>query len=126
MKASVAAALAVAAVACTHGTTTSQAATPTKEAGQVRVEVTNHYSLSAEIYAAASGIQQRLGTVNPGTSRTFVMPPNMVGGGPVTIRAEITNESPVISDGLQLVAGDVVEFEIATHLMGSRARIRGQ
>ena len=126
MRRRAAAALALAVLSCTHGGTSGEAATPAKSGSQVRIEVTNHYSLSAEIYALAAGTRQRLGTVNPGISRSFVLPPNMLGGGPVTITAEITNENPVISGGLQLVVGDVVEFEIATHLIASTARVRGQ
>lgn len=121
-----AAALLLATLGCSHTPTPKEAATPEKPGAQVRVEVTNHYSLSAEIYAVSAGIKQRLGTVNPGVERTFVVPPNMIGGGPVIITAEITNENPVVSGSLQLVPGDVVEFEIALHLIASTARIRGQ
>ena len=64
--------------------------------------------------------------MNPGLTRTFILPPNMVGGGPVTIVAEITNENPVLSGSLQLVPGDIVDFEIALHLVASTARIRVQ
>jgi hypothetical protein len=118
--------LVLAACACTHGGTPKEAATPTKSGSEVRVEVTNHYSLSAELYAVAAGVKQRLGTVNPGVTRMFVVPPGMLGAGPVSIIAEIINENPVASGSLQLVPGDVVEFEIAMHLIGSTARVRGQ
>ncbi len=114
------------AFACSHAATPREAATPTKSSSQVRVDVTNHYSLSAELYAVAAGVKQRLGTVNPGVTRTFVVPPGMLGAGPVSIVAEIINENPVASGSLQLVPGDVVEFEIATHLIGSTAHVRGQ
>lgn len=126
MRRSAAAGLVLVAFACTHGATPKEAATPTKSGSEVRLEVTNHYSLSADLYAVASGVKQRLGTVNPGVTRTFVLPPSMLGGGPVSITAEITNENPVFSGSLQLVPGDVVEFEIATHLIGSSAHVRGQ
>jgi hypothetical protein len=126
MRGFAAAGLVLAAVACTHAATPREAATPTRSGSEVRVEVTNHYSLSAEIYAVAAGVKQRLGTVNPGVTRTFVVPPGMLGAGPVSIVAEITNENPVASGSLQLVPGDVVEFEIAMHLIGSTARVRGQ
>lgn len=118
--------LVLAAIACTHGATPREAATPTKTGSEVRVAVTNHYSLSAELYAVAAGVKQRLGTVNPGVTRTFAVPPGMLGAGPISIIAEIINENPVISGSLQLVPGDVVEFEIATHLIGSTAHVRGQ
>jgi len=126
VRGSAAAGLVLAALACTHAATPKEAATPTKSGSEVRVEVTNHYSLSADLYAVASGIKQRLGTVNPGVTRTFLLPPNMLGAGPLSITAEITNENPVVSGSLQLVPGDVVEFEIATHLIGSTAHVRGQ
>ena len=126
MRGRAAAGLVLAVVACTHGATPREAATPTKSGSEVRVEVTNHYSLSAELYAVAAGVKQRLGTVNPGVTRTFLVPPGMLGGGPVSIVAEIINENPVFSGSLQLAPGDVVEFEIATHLIGSTAHVRGQ
>jgi hypothetical protein len=126
MRGFAAAGLVLATVACTHAATPREAATPTKSGSEVRVEVTNHYSLSAELYAVAAGVKQRLGTVNPGVTRTFGVPPGMLGAGPVAIVAEITNENPVASGSLQLVPGDVVEFEIAMHLIGSTARVRGQ
>ena len=118
--------LVIAACACTHAAAPKQAAAPTKSGSEVRVEVTNHYSLSAELYAVAAGVKQRLGTVNPGVTRTFLVPPGMLGAGPLSILAEITNENPVVSGSLQLVPGDVVAFEIATHLIGSTAHVRGQ
>jgi hypothetical protein len=121
-----AAGLVLAALACTHAATPREAATPTKSGSEVRVEVTNHYSLSAELYAVAAGVKQRLGTVNPGVTRAFLVPPGMLGAGPVSIIAEIINENPVVSGGLQLVPGDVVEFEIAMHLIASTARVRGR
>ena len=114
------------ALACTHRTTSQVAATPQQSGSQVRLAVTNHYSLSADIFAVAAGTKLRLGTVNPGITRTFVLPPNITGLGLVSFVAEIFNENPVISDGLQLVSGDVVEFEIAMHLVASRARVKGQ
>lgn len=126
MRSCIAAGLVLVALACTHRTTSQAAATPQQGGSQVRLAVTNHYSLSADIFAVAAGTKLRLGTVNPGITRTFVLPPNITGLGLVSFVAEILNENPVISDGLQLVSGDVVEFEIAMHLVASRARVKGQ
>ena len=115
----------LAAVACAHNGTSNEATTPAKAESEVRLEVTNHYSLAADIFAVAQGTKLRLGTVHPGISRTFVLPPSIYGGGLVSIVAEITNENPVFSGSFQLVTGDVLEFEIANHLMASRAQIKG-
>jgi hypothetical protein len=97
---------------------------PMPSQGEILLNVTNHYSLPAEIYALGEGVRQRMGTVHPGMSSSFVLPSAMVGKGNVEFSAEITGELPVRTGSLQLVPGDVVEFEIATHLMGSTARVR--
>ena len=51
------------------------------------VEVENQHALPMEVYAFASGITQRLGTVHPGMSGRFTIPPNMIGNGSVRFEA---------------------------------------
>jgi hypothetical protein len=81
--------------------------------------------LPVEVYAEGPGTRQRLGTVNPETVSNFVVPPAFVVNGLVEFVAEPgRNFQPVRSGTLQLVNGDVVEFEIATHLIGSTATVR--
>ena len=92
----------------------------------VRVVVVNHYSLSMEVYATSAGINQRLGLVDPGTTRTFVLPQALVSsGGRVTLLARPTGIGPVARSGeLDLSPGDVVDFDITLSLVDTRATVR--
>lgn len=93
----------------------------------VHVTVTNHYVLPVDVYAEGPGTRHRLGTVNPETVSRFVVPPAMVVNGLLEFVAEVgSNFPPVRSGQLQLVMGDTVDFEIATHLIGSTARVHKQ
>ena len=94
-------------------------------ASEVRVYVTNRYEISLEIYVAGNGAQHRLGLVNPGQQRMFLVPRALVGMGSVEFQATPTGYGPTIrSEELELRPGHVVDFEITTNLIGSRATIR--
>lgn len=112
--------------ACAHGHgAATNSGTPQPTELNVRVNVTNHYTLSMEVYANGSGISHRLGLVSPGTVRSFVLPPAMVGNGPVEFVAQPSGAGPVAQSG-QIIfgAGDVVDFEITIHLFDSHATVR--
>jgi hypothetical protein len=118
--------LLVAGSACAHhpGVASDVEAKPSVVA-DVRVYVVNHYGLSMEIYVAGSGITHRLGLVAAATTRSFVLPQAMIGNGTVEFRAQPTGFGPIVrSEQLVLRPGHVVDFEIATNLIGSRATIR--
>jgi hypothetical protein len=76
----------------------------------VHLNVTNHYNGPMEIYAVGSGTVHWMGRVLPG---------------PVEFVARASDrEPPVRSDRLLLAPGAVVDFEVATTLMNSIARVR--
>lgn len=115
----------LAGAACTHQSGATSQAPAAQEGSQVRVNVTNHFSVSADIYAQGQGIRQRLGSVHPGMSSSYVLPPSLVANGLVEFIADVgAAGAPVRSGTLQLVAGDVVDFVIETNLFGSTARVR--
>jgi len=110
--------LLLAGVAC-GGTNT----TPGPAESPARVEATNNYALPVEIYAVGSGITQRLGTVHPGMSGHFVIPPNMVGNGVVEFQAR-TNTQTYRSGPIMLAPGRVVDFRIAAQLFNSTVSLQ--
>ena len=86
----------------------------------VSVEVTNQHALPMEIYAVASGITQRLGTVHPGMSSHFSIPQNLVGNGSVRFEARPNaGGQPFRSGEILLAPGAVVDFRIASQLFNS-------
>ncbi|MFI5208034.1 MAG: hypothetical protein ACHQX4_08445 [Gemmatimonadales bacterium] len=95
--------------------------------GTVRVSVTNHYKTEMEIYVTGSGTAHRLGLVAPGIEREFELPEVVALGGMVTFRAQPSGFGPLFeSEEVRIRPGDIVDFEIATNLMGSRAIVRMQ
>ena len=95
-------------------------------AREVSVYVTNRYEISLEVSVTGSGITHRLGLVAPGIPRRFVLPQGLTAsGGQVEFLAQPSGGGPVIRSGvLMITPGDVVDFEIATHLIGTRAEVR--
>jgi hypothetical protein len=84
------------------------------------VEVTNQHALPMEVYAFASGITQRLGTVHPGMSGHFTLPQNLIGNGSVRFEARPSGGGqPFRSGELLLAPGAVVDFRIAAQLFNS-------
>lgn len=91
----------------------------------VRVEVTNKYALSVEVYAVGAGIRYRLGTVHPGMASVLTVPPALVGGGQVEFHAgPNTGGGSYRSGGLLLSAGTIVDLVIEAQLFNSTATIR--
>lgn len=91
----------------------------------VRVIVTNHYEIPMEIFATGSGMNHRLGLVDPGITRSFVVPRALVGYGRMEFLAQPSGVGPTVRSGdLTLSPGDIVDFEITTHLFDSRATVR--
>jgi hypothetical protein len=84
------------------------------------VEVDNQHALPMEVYAFASGITQRLGTVHPGMSSRFTVPPNLIGNGSVRFEARPSGGGqPFRSGELLLEPGSVVDIRIAAQLFNS-------
>ena len=89
------------------------------------VEVENQHALPMEVYAFASGITQRLGTVHPGMSSRFTIPPNLIGNGSVRFEARASGGGqPFRSGEILLEPGSVVDLRIAAQLFNSTATRR--
>ena len=114
----------VAVAACNAATTpASGSAEPSTD---ITVYVRNNYATSMDAYAVTPTTVARLGVVGPGTTRSFVLPPALGSmGGTVAFRAQPTGYGPIVdTEALVLHAGQVVDFEITTNLIGSHANIR--
>ncbi len=87
----------------------------------VRVDVTNNYGLPADIFAIGCGTSYRIGTVYPGLVSHFVLRQGMLAcGGMVEFVAKPAGTEPLVRAGQeQLAPGDIVDFEITTHLIAS-------
>ena len=74
----------------------------------------------------ASGIVYRMGTVAPGIVGHFLLRRAMLaGGGMVEFVAQPAGTEPPVRSGQMLLQeGDVVDFEITSHLIASYARVR--
>lgn len=93
---------------------------------RVQLNVTNNYVLPVEVSASASGAVYRMGLVAPGIVGHFLLRPAMLAsGGMVEFVAQPAGTEPAVHSGeLLLREGDVVDFEIATHLIASYAKVR--
>ncbi len=88
--------------------------------------VNNRYETSLEIYITGSGTRQRLGLVGPASERMFTVPRALVGNGMVEFQATPTglNGPTIHTEELELRPGNVIDFDITTALVGSRATLR--
>ena len=113
-------ALLVTAAACAHSGG-GEAKPEIRETGiPAYVEVQNQHALPMEVYAFASGITQRLGTVYPGMSGRFTIPQNLIGNGSVRFEARPSGGGqPFRSGEILLEPGAVVDLEIAAQLFNS-------
>ena len=116
----------VATFACHGHGTAADPAQLQPHAAPVIISVTNNSQSAMEIYAVGGGTSYRLGTVAPGIARRFELRPGMIAsGGQVQFVAQATGAGPrVQSEQLKLSPRDVVDFEITTNLVGSRATVR--
>jgi hypothetical protein len=112
---------AFAAVAC--GRTGS---TPGPTGIAARVVVSNRWEADLEVSIEGSGTRYRLGNVAPGLERTFAIPHGLLSaGGRVEFFAVPAGGGRGARSGdLVLTPGDVVDFEITSHLFDSHATIR--
>ena len=95
-------------------------------APEVSVYVTNRYSVSLEVSVTGSGSSYRLGLVTPGIPRSFVLPQAFTAsGGQVEFSAQASGGGSVVRTAVVTIRpGDIVDFDIATNLIGSRAVVR--
>jgi hypothetical protein len=92
----------------------------------VHLNVTNNYVQAVEVYASNSSTNYRVGTVLPGLQNHFTLTPAMLAsGGNIEFTAVPADFArPAHSGRLLLKPGDVVDFVIADHLVGSAATVR--
>ena len=112
--------------ACSRNPNVAAGADPGQTpANDVRVYVNNRYEISLEIYVEGGGIRHRLGLVQPSQSAMYVVPRALVGGPMVEFTATPTGYGPTVhTEQLTLRPGHIVDFDITTNLIGSRATIR--
>jgi hypothetical protein len=116
--------LLVAGTSCAHRRGTASDAGTQSVDNPVHVNVVNHYTLPVDVFAVGGGVTYRMGTVHPGIASTFVLRQSMMGNGPVEFVAQPAGtEPPVHSGQLLLAPGDIVDFEIANHLLNSTATV---
>lgn len=109
------------AIACAKGSTESAA--PSND--PVRVEVVNRYPLAVEVYAFGTGMERRLGTVEPGMKASFVIPPNLTTSGDVQLQVSPAASNQRFRSGeLLLAPGSIVDLIVAPQLFSSTATIR--
>ena len=77
-----------------------------------------------EVYAVGSGTSYRIGTVQPGLDGHFTVRPGMIVTGPAELVARANNGPVIRSEPILLAPGDVVDFELDTHVSLSTATVR--
>jgi hypothetical protein len=93
---------------------------PEPSEARVYVQVMNRHALPMEVYATGSGINHRMGTVNPGMNTQFFLPQNLVGSNAVRFEARPSGGGqPFRSGDILLAPGAIVEFTIAPQLFSS-------
>lgn len=107
--------------ACSHGVGSD---TPRPADSRVRVEAVNRYALPIELFATGSGISHRLGTVDPGMTAEFFVPPNLIGGSVELQARSGTGQRPFSTGQILLAPGTIVDFVIASQLFNSTATLR--
>ena len=116
--------LLLAGASCAHRRGTAADAGAQGVENPVHLNVTNHYTLPVDVFVVAAGTTHRMGTVHPGVPSHFVLREAMVINGPVELVAQPAGtELPVRSGPLLLAPGDVVDFEIESHLINSTATV---
>ena len=121
------AALLVTTFGCGHRRETAAAPEQLQpHAARVSVNVTNNSQSAMEIFVVGNGTSYHMGTVAPGIPRSFELPPGMLAaGGHVQFLAQASGAGPRVQpDEVVVAPGDVVDFEITTNLVGSRATVR--
>ncbi|MEP7325826.1 MAG: hypothetical protein ABI836_07760 [Gemmatimonadota bacterium] len=97
---------------------------PSPTGEPVRVQVTNNFAIPVDIHVVGSGINHRLGTVHPGMTATFVVPPNLVDNGAVEFLAAAPGQNTYRSGQVLLIPGRIVDMEVASVLFNSTVSVR--
>ena len=121
------AALSLTIVACAHHhRAAAEPAAIVPPLDPVNVNVTNNSQSSMEIYVIGNGTSYHIGSVAPGLPRMFELRAAViVAGGHVQFLAQASGAGPrITTDEVLVRPGDIVDFEITTSLVGSRATVR--
>jgi hypothetical protein len=90
--------------------------------------VTNNYALAMEIFVTGGGTTHRMGSVDPGMVGRFVVPPGMIGGGPLRFEAHppprARTRERAESGPILVSPGAIVDFMIKQRLFNSTATLR--
>lgn len=118
----VAAGILAVSAACHHGQGDEPYVNPGIE--PVTVRVVNNYALPVEIEAVGSGSRYRLGTVHPGMSATFTIPPALRSTTTVELLARSSGTRRIGRSGpLMLSPGSEVEFTVTTQMFDTSADV---
>ena len=90
----------------------------------ISIEVVNNQPLPVEVFIVGAGVNHRLGTVHPGMSAHFEVPPGMVGNGNLELEARSSANLQARSVPLLLSPGAIVDFIVARPPFASTATIR--
>ena len=117
--------VALAAACASHTRAATQPATPPERLNpdSVIVRVANHDDRALVVSLLRGTVEMRLGDVSAGTDGRFAVASRNVGGGPLTLLA-ITSRANVRTVPFRARAGQVIWFDVAPGLVGSRARVR--
>ncbi len=109
--------------ACAHGKVDPDNPAPIP----VRIVVVSHFAIPVEIYAAAAGINQRLGTVHPGMTGRFVVPQTVAASGSAEFLVRpVASTEQYRSAQFLLAPGSTVDLEVSATLFNSTTNIRVQ
>ncbi|MDX2192403.1 MAG: hypothetical protein NW201_03545 [Gemmatimonadales bacterium] len=90
--------------------------------GDVVLEALNQFALPVDVVASGSGIQQRLGTVDPGMRARWRIPPGIVAGRSLQLQVNAgTAAPPWRSEALLVAPGNGVSLTIGAQLFNSVA-----
>jgi hypothetical protein len=90
----------------------------------VTVAVVNNNALPVEVYISSAGSLHRLGTVHPGMTGRFTVPPAFVGGRSVEFQANNTGGGTYRSGSLLLAPGEIIDVSIAAQMFSSTTTVR--
>ncbi len=92
--------------------------------GAASLQVANNSQLAMDMYVRSGGVTQRLGTVSPGLSSSFVLQPEVLRDGPVELFAQPIGGGRIIRSGaLALSPGGVVDFNIGPNASSTDSQI---
>ena len=90
----------------------------------VTLEAVNNNALPVELFVSSAGASIRLGTVHPGMTAKFTVPPAFVGGRSVEFLANNTGGDGYRSGTFVLAPGEIVDLNIHARMFNSTTVLR--